>query len=539
MASTITPSKSVTIQWLYLIGHHSDQIPSTHINYTADPYAALAQHNSGKVHDTRRAAGHWQILLLICVPSIRQIDVAKLAVYWRRQSRTIHHRFVFGMSTAANLLLLCFANGKTLREAKTVNKKDQRLLDKVLTRLIHNNSNNSDDIDQRALQRRVRRYIESPHSIYKKRRHLPTPSPAEKVVRLDQFNTIDVDAPICFSTKIPSYVSLAANGNNGGEDDDDDDDDNGGGGDDDDDDDDNDDVEEEEDEVADALAATQRTNIHAVRLAPAKRAKRAMAIVYNIVDIQQSGVFKDGATTRVSATTDTTNRPDNKLVRHYGDALCVDMQSANTLANMKAIDGSDDARCICGTAHVLDDKQSTVVLASDKQPLCSHRCKKCGRIAATYTRFCIDPERVGTAMQVNGIGASVLATTAPTRKQGLNKSTSNDDVSTDSLDLFVQTLLISFSADDGGTVECGDGPARRRPLSETKTRRQLFKDGRTTANGEMMDVDDERAPHNLIFGSHTVTCDHATLEEVVVPAADAALISHMFSGSNQGTVTDN
>lgn len=260
-----------------------------------------------------------------------------------------------------------------------------------------------------------------------------------------------------------------------------------------------------------------------------KRAKKSMTVVNTLVGLQQSTAFNDLATAVDSRSLLATNieRPkappssaasrrrqrnvligsqgtfDSRTMRQYGDALCVDMQSKSTLANMRVVDGRLDRRCICGTPRLLHAQQLMVVLMPREPSRASALCNKCGRLSAAYERYCIDSRRVTKALKPPG--------SAPDASDEVS-------VSNESVDMYVQTLLLTFNDDLDEPKRAASQPAR-------KSRKRLFAD----AHENKPIQDSQRAPEGkFVYGNRSVSCRHASLTELDVPLDEARLINEML-----------
>lgn len=178
---------------LYLIGHTLENVtPYTHINRTDDAEAALLRHNrtdvGGKaIRETKKAAGHWRLLLAIHVPPSRQIDVNRLMQHWRSGHRTIPHRMLFGIQMASQLMLICHVNQKMLERVEIQSKLPPAILEKISAKLapvdapLNDSSNNDDDDDddeggsgnarqsESSLVRAFDRYVKQPDVVYLRR----------------------------------------------------------------------------------------------------------------------------------------------------------------------------------------------------------------------------------------------------------------------------------------------------------------------------------------------------------------------------------
>lgn len=518
--------------WIYLIGHYGPSLPSTHINSSGDPFAALDAHNGGRERETRKAAGQWQILLLICVPPTRQIDVPGLVHHWRHERRTIHHRLVYGIRLAAELMLLCFTSREPLLKARASDTKTPRtLLDKVLAQ-VESQSGESGELNRELIRTRVSLYLERPSVVYAQR-HGSEPLIGDDgaLTRefLDEINTLKntKQNATCFSTNVSGGKRTAEQaaeeeeeGDEEGEDEDD------------------------EDNEKEKSKTTQTT---------AKRAKKLMTIVNGLVGLQQSNAFNDLASAidandalAQSATADVgtgknqsaaRRRQRNPLfsaqgvidkhtVRQYADALCVDMRSKNTLANMKIIAGQSDRRCICGTPRLTDSDSVDIVLMPHAKPLAAYRCTACGRFSAAYERYCIDAERTtklirppGSDKRAAGNGTASLAS-------------STDESSADSLDLFLQTLLVSFS--DGSPEQqqqqaavVQPAPVLKRANVSSTRRRRLF----DVPAAPVEPVPAVQQDNIFMYGNRSVMCRHASLTPLDVPHDESALIESMLSAA--------
>ena len=185
--------------YLYLIGHAQPKItPYTHINCSDDPEADLQRHNNtlpGEgVRETKKAAGHWRLLLSIYVPPTRQIDIQRLMEHWRAEHRTVPHRLAFGVQMAAQLMLICFVNEDVLQMPEMKSKLPPDILEKIAAKLRNNRSssstaavaqthNNDDDDDEESdsdsssdnddnsttIQTALKRYIENPDAVFRNR----------------------------------------------------------------------------------------------------------------------------------------------------------------------------------------------------------------------------------------------------------------------------------------------------------------------------------------------------------------------------------
>lgn len=475
-----------TGDWIYLIGHQGEMLPTTHFNHASDAFVALDQHNAGKERETRAAAGRWQLYLLIYVPASRNLDVARFVAFLRRQCRTLQHRLLFGIRMAAKLMLLCFANGKPLRDAKDYDKASQHLVHKVLAKL---DSNKADgELNRQLVQERVSRYLQTPQLVYATRHHIDV-----KDVGDEFLNLINTTNDACFSTN--------AAGNDDAADD-----------------------ETTKDDVDSAQPA-------------AKRAKKSMSIVRGLVSLQQSSAFNDvsllptpRAPSTLSAAPNGARRRqrnslfntqgvlDFKTLHQYGNALCVDMRSEHTMSNMKAVNGQNDQRCVCGTTHVMNADELSVIVLPGTDALLSYRCATCSRLSATYERYSIDNLRARHALQ------ATIATTPLRKRQSADASLDDMSASGDSVDVFVQTLLVSFNV---------DGPTRpvvKSSRASTLAPKQLFIDNtrplrvRTVVNND----DDDKAVSQFVYGHRSITCQHASLTTLDVPNKDNALIREMI-----------
>lgn len=186
--------------FIYLIGHSVPKLtPYTHINCASDPRAELGRHNNAEpsegIRETKKAAGHWRLLLIIYVPPERQLDTLKLIQHWRKNHRTIPHRFMFGIRMAARLFLPCMVNDDVLNTPKMQAKLPERLYAKIMQRLrpqsqIVLQTNNNDDepdsvqslssnsqqqsttiqhLSDESIKAHIARYVENPHIVYKER----------------------------------------------------------------------------------------------------------------------------------------------------------------------------------------------------------------------------------------------------------------------------------------------------------------------------------------------------------------------------------
>lgn len=180
--------------YLYLIGHNQRGLtPYTHINCTDEPLRDIERHNSvapGRgMRDTKKAAGHWHLLLSIYVPPSRHLDMQRLMDHWRSQHRTVPHRLAFGLQMAAQLMLLCFVNELVLTtpewQSKIPSTVRARMVDKLNTSQVSDEqqqqqplptptAENADavislpPIDD-GTRRSLARYLETPDVVYLRR----------------------------------------------------------------------------------------------------------------------------------------------------------------------------------------------------------------------------------------------------------------------------------------------------------------------------------------------------------------------------------
>lgn len=174
-------------RFVYLIGHYLNVAPSTHINHTDDdPIIELARHNNvgaGGVRETKRAAGHWRLLMFMFVPAERRIDTRELVERWRAACRTVYHRLMWGIEAAARLVLLCHVNDEPLRTSEARAKLPRRKLDKVLAKLSAVGAPEALTPDYVA--QRVKRYVGAPHAVLSARKN-GTPSAAGATATIDR-----------------------------------------------------------------------------------------------------------------------------------------------------------------------------------------------------------------------------------------------------------------------------------------------------------------------------------------------------------------
>jgi hypothetical protein len=80
----------------------------------ASPYPLdqLAAHNNPVTCPRERRAfvGQWKMCVIVRVPADRRLDVAALKMHWRRRSRTLEKRILFGVQLARALDLPCYAD---------------------------------------------------------------------------------------------------------------------------------------------------------------------------------------------------------------------------------------------------------------------------------------------------------------------------------------------------------------------------------------------------------------------------------------------
>lgn len=242
---------------------------------------------------------------------------------------------------------------------------------------------------------------------------------------------------------------------------------------------------------------------------PTKRAKKSMAVVNSIVRLQQSTTFNDDAGALLAPVPDDTqlsaaarrrqrtaplvSSVDPKMLSRYGDALCADMYNNHTLANMKRSDGQEERRCVCGTAR--DTSAAIdVVLAPSEAATTAYLCATCGRSSATYERYSIDSARATT--QLGGEAADV----------------DEQDVTSDSLDLFLETLLVSFTGDVSSPKRTLAAVNAKRVAENSTARKRLeFPEG-----GSLL----------VYNGTHQVACEHASLTQLA--PADPQLVGAMI-----------
>jgi hypothetical protein len=197
--------------------------------------------------------------------------------------------------------------------------------------------------------------------------------------------------------------------------------------------------------------------------------------------------------------------------------------------NMKVVNGQNDQRCVCGATHVQEDVEYSVVVRPGTQALTAYLCSACGRLSATYDRYSIDSARARQSLQT-----TVAPTT--TSKKRARADASLDDVSAsgDSLDLFVQTLLVSFNT--GAVIQ---SPKKRAALVTPKSaaRKRLFtplgEDHTRPLRVRQVVNNDDESPmgppvSEFVYGNRSISCRHASLTEMHVPRKDGDLIHEMI-----------
>ena len=89
-------SKMKTKMYLYLISHSKKDIKThTYIGCTSDFIKRLSQHNGetpGGPRMTKRAAGHWQPIVILELPSDRTFKSKVLKKEWKQSSRGLESR---------------------------------------------------------------------------------------------------------------------------------------------------------------------------------------------------------------------------------------------------------------------------------------------------------------------------------------------------------------------------------------------------------------------------------------------------------------
>jgi len=481
-------------RYVYLIGHYLDLAPSTHINHTdSDPVRELERHNDvrgGGLRETKRAVGHWRLLLFMYVPAERRIDTRALVERWRAACRTVYHRLMWGIESAARMMLLCHINDEPLRTSEARAKLPKRKLDKVLDRM--RAAGAGEPLSDTYVQRCVERYLAAPAAVYLAR--LGADAAADPVAGeleqrsepaplshrfLDRINTLPptkrahTDAGVCLTQPPP-------------------------------------------DAPARPLARSTSALVAPPTKGAAAAARSSSRLARDLAAVQQSEAFRSAAQRvdddAIEALAAHAAQPlrrrlarDGALMRRFGDALCVDMHDESTLRNMEAISGAADHRCVCGMHRSRDQRPAPVVLVPGEAPTQAYTCLACGRVSVAYERHCISAPRFDDRLRPLAAKANCTPL-PPFSPRTRTKLAANAD---DSQDTTIRNLLlVTFS--DAAYRRGAEAPAHR-----PRTPRKL------------VPADDSGAP--LEYEHAPSLGAHASLAKLGAPAAENDVIVSMFA----------
>jgi len=363
-------------RFVYLIGHYLNVSPSTHINHTDnDPLDELARHNNvsaGGVRETKKAVGHWRLLLFMFVPAERRIDTRELVERWRAACRTVYHRLMWGLEAAARLVLLCHANDEPLRTSEARSKLPRRKLEKVLAKL--RAGGQPEKLTPDYVARCVERYVSAPRQVLAARQS-GVPSAAYTSAQRTRLSQTELDAlntlpaskrsrrgACCLTKKAAESGALSGAMPIG------------------------------------ALADSEATNSGTGNT-------NAVALVRELAALQQSNAFcETKADDQVTALAVHAAAPLGRLMRNESeseplrDALCVNMRDARTSSSMDAQTGAARSVCVCGTPRTANDVRS-VVLEPNGAPTAAHVCVTCGRSALAYQLYSISTQSVKSKLE--------------------------------------------------------------------------------------------------------------------------------------------
>jgi len=108
------------IKLYLLVNSHTEATTKTHIGHTLDIKKCLKQHNgqlpatASLTRVTRKAAGTWRLVMAIILPPTRKLSENALVEYWKRSSRKVNRRLMFGIQMSRKLEVPWFVNSEIL-----------------------------------------------------------------------------------------------------------------------------------------------------------------------------------------------------------------------------------------------------------------------------------------------------------------------------------------------------------------------------------------------------------------------------------------
>ena len=113
-----------TPMYLYLISHKKKDIKThTYIGCTSDFIKRLSQHNGespGGPRMTKRAAGHWQPVVILLLPEDRKFKSKELKKEWKQSSRGLESRIRKAFSLALQHKLKVFLTTKNINNTQVL-----------------------------------------------------------------------------------------------------------------------------------------------------------------------------------------------------------------------------------------------------------------------------------------------------------------------------------------------------------------------------------------------------------------------------------
>lgn len=235
------------------------------------------------------------------------------------------------------------------------------------------------------------------------------------------------------------------------------------------------------------------------RPAPERESKAVKQAPVDVLAMQRSARFSGWAATSDKRRDDAPVR----VLRRNGDVLCSDMRAGETIAQMKAVTGHLEQRCVCGALRPGWERATLVRLGPGLPPVRTTVCQTCDRIAVAYERCTLDGRQLPQAKRCRA-GDETL-----------------EESLTTSLDLCVQNLVICFNRSSKGFSGSPSRRAVRTPQRLVQKRRALG------ASGESELAPSE--PATLRYGALTTECLHESLTKVRLSRTDSSLCTDMLA----------
>lgn len=139
--------------YAYLISHDRKDIKThTYIGVSGDFISRLKQHNAeiaGGPRITRRAAGNWKPVIILCLPKGRKFSSKELKKEWKTSSRGLESRIRKGFELAKKYKVNIFINKQKQSKIKILNDLNKKWNDNnkiILSESEWKNIINGDDL---------------------------------------------------------------------------------------------------------------------------------------------------------------------------------------------------------------------------------------------------------------------------------------------------------------------------------------------------------------------------------------------------------